>query len=373
MTIEERVRQMLAEAVATEPAPGGAPYERAMRRRRQRPLRVAAVAMVLLLCAAVGLVGVRALVTGPAPLPSVPPAVPSNWKSFQSDGLNLKFRYPPDWVVQSKGNITIVPPRPAGSGAPPVTIGVGLGLEHYLFIESNGARVARGTAPSGRALIRFTDTLGATRIAETMVDLGNFCLGNGQQECGAKTGTVSLTAPSQAVLDRYERVAEQIAGTLEPARASAPSTGDPARPACRPDQWRPEFASELKSAANSPGGLVIWGDLRYLQGPACHLRTTVHLTVERADSTPIAVPGAPASFTVEADLPEGSVRTDLPRGATLWFFEWDNWCRQALPGARVRVTADGGGSATRELPPRSIQSHDFPCRPGAPWSLRALP
>ena len=373
MSIEERVRQMLAEAVATEPAPTGAPLERAMRRRRRRPLRVAAVAMVLVLCAAVALIGVRLLVTRPGPLPSVPPAVPSNWKSFQSAAPNLKFRYPPDWVVQSKGNITVVPPRPAGSGAPPVTIGVSLGLEHYLFIESNGARVERGTAPSGRAFIRSTTAQGGTRFSLTMVDLGNFCLGNRQQECGAKTGTVSLEAPSQAVLDRYERVAEQIAGTLEPARGSAPSTGDPARPACQPDQWRPEFAAKIQSVADGPGGLVIWGDLRYLQGAACHLRTTVHLTVERADGTPVAVPGAPASFTVEADLPEGSVKTDLPRGATLWFFEWDNWCRQPLPGARVRVTAGGGGSATRAIPPRSIQSSDFPCRPGAPWSIRALP
>jgi hypothetical protein len=371
MTIEERVRQMLAEAVATEPAPTGAPLERAMRRRRRRPLRVAAVATVLVLCAAVALVGVRALVTRPAPLPSVPPAVPLDWKSFQSDGLNLKFRYPPDWVAQSKGNITVVPPRPAGSGTPPLTISVALSPEYYLFIVKNGTHVTRGTAPSGRAFIRFTDAHGATGTAVSMVDLGNFCLGNGQL-CGAKTGTVSLTASSQALLDRYQRVAEQIAGTLEPARASAPSTGDPARPACRPDQWRPEFASELQSAADSPGGLVIWGDLRYLQGPACHLRTTVHLTVERADGTPVVVPGAPASFTVEADLPEGSVKIDLPRGATLWFFEWDNWCRQPLPGARVRLTA-GGGSATRALPPRSIQSRDFPCRPGAPWSIRALP
>jgi hypothetical protein len=372
MTIEERVRQMLAEAVATEPAPSGAPFERAMRRRRQRPLRVAAVAMALVLCAAVGLVGVRALVTRPEPLPSVPPAVPTDWKAFQSDGLNLKFRYPPDWVVQSRGSITVVPPRPAGSATPPVTISVSLSPEYYLFIVKNGTRVVRGTAPSGRALIRIADAQGATRTAQSMVDLGDFCLGNGQL-CGAKTGTVSLSAPSQAVLDRYEQVAEQIAGTLEPARASAPSRGDPARPACRPDQWRPEFASEMESAADSPGGLVIWGDLRYLQGPACHLRTTLHLTVERADGTPIAVPGEPASFTVEADLPEGSVETDLPRGATLWFFEWDNWCRQPLPGARVRVTADGGGSATRELPPRSIQRRDFPCRPGAPWNIRALP
>jgi hypothetical protein len=286
MTIEERVRQMLAEAVATEPVP--------LARRWSGPCGGAAG----------GRSGSRwsrwcwcsvprwrssgsALVTRPGPLPSVPPAVPSNWKSFQSAAPNLKFRYPPDWVVQSKGNITVVPPRPAGSGTPPVTIGVSLGLE--------------------------------------------------------------------------------------PARASAPLTGDPARPACRPDQWRPEFASKIQSAVDSPGGLVIWGDLRYLQGPACHLRTTVHLTVERADGTPVAVPGAPASFTVEADLPEGSVNTDLPRGATLWFFEWDNWCRQPLPGARIRVTADGGGSATRALPPRSIQSRDFPCRPGAPWSIRALP
>ena len=59
MTIEDRVRRILADAVADEPSPRGAPLERALRRRRGRPALVGAAALVLVLAAVVGLVAVR--------------------------------------------------------------------------------------------------------------------------------------------------------------------------------------------------------------------------------------------------------------------------------------------------------------------------
>jgi hypothetical protein len=90
--------------------------------------------------------------------------------------------------------------------------------------------------------------------------------------------TASILASSRALLDRYGPVAEQIVRTLRPATPTAPSTGDRNRPACRPEQWRPAFSSRNKAASDGPGGWVISGDIRFLQGPPCHLRTTLRLT-----------------------------------------------------------------------------------------------
>ena len=381
MTIEERVRRMLAEAVATEPAPSGAPFERALRRGRRRPLRAVAVAMVLLLAAAVAVTGVRALGSKPV-LPTAPPvvpAVPPGWETFQSAGpYNLTFRYPPDWVVQGRGGFVIVPRQLASAhgsnptGAP-FGIAVGLGPEYYLFVVQNGVRVTRGSLPGGRAFIRWTSAEAGVRLVDYNMDWGQYCFSTGQ-DCGSKSINAAIQADSKALLDRYGQVAEQIVRTFQPVRPTAVSTGDRARPACRPDQWRPVLSSENKATLDGPGGWVISGDIRYLQGPACHLRTTLRLTIEHADGTPVAVPGTPSPFTVEADLPEnGGVAGDVPRLATMWFWVWDNWCRQPLPAARVRVTADSGESTTRPLPPRSIQDPHFPCQPNAPWKVVPLP
>jgi hypothetical protein len=380
MTMEERVRRMLAEAVAAEPAPSGAPFERAVRRGRRRPLRIAVTATALLLAAAVAVTGVRALGSKPA-LPVAPPAgpaVPPSWKTFQSAPYNLRFRYPPDWVVQGHGGFVIAPRRYASPDRSnptvgPFGIGVGLGGQYYLFVVQNGARVTQGRLPDGRAFIRSTLAQAGLHDAVYMIDWGQPCLAP-RNDCGAMSMTASIQATSKALLDRYGQVAEQIVRTFQPARPTAPSTGDPTRPACRPEQWRPVLSSENKVTLDGPAGWVIAGDVRYLQGPPCHLRTTLRLTVEHADGTPLAVPGTPSPFTVEADLPEnGHVAGDVPRYATMWFWVWDNWCRQPLPDARVRVTADSGASTIRRLPPRSIQNPRFPCRPNAPWKVAPLP
>jgi hypothetical protein len=381
MTIEERVRRMLAEAVAAEPAPSGAPFERAVRRGRRRPLLIAVITTALLLAAAVAVTGVWALGSKPAPLPVAPPAgpaAPPGWKTFHSAPYNLRFRYPPDWVVQGHGGFVVAPrryssPDRSNPTVGPFGIGVGLGGQYYLFVVQNGARVTQGRLPDGRAFLRSTLADAGRRDVVYMIDWGQFCLAP-RSDCGAKSMTAAIQATSKALLDRYGQVAEQVVRTFQPARPTAPSTGDPTRPACRPEQWRPVLSSENKITQGGPGGWVIAGDVRYLQGPPCHLRTTLRLTVEHADGTPLAVPGTPSPFTVEADLPEnGHVAGDVPRYATMWFWVWDNWCRQPLPDARVRVTADGGASTTRPLPPRSIQDPRFPCRPNAPWKVVPLP
>ncbi len=337
MTIEERVRRMLAEAVAAEPAPSGAPFDRAVRRRRQRSLRAAVVAVALLLAATAVVTGVHALTTKPGAVPTVPPAMPTGWKTFQNVGFyNLKFRYPPDWSVEGRGGFVIAPGQfaSADSSSPvpgPFAVEVGLGPQYYLFVVQNGARVTRGRLPDGRAFIRWTSTQAGAHTVNYTIDWGQYCLSPGH-DCGAKSINASIQATSQALLDRYSQVAEQIVRTFQPARPTAASTGDRNRPACRPDQWRPVFSSENKVTL---------------------------------DASP---------FAVEADLPEnGGVAGDVPRGATMWFWRWDNWCRQPQPTVRVRVTADSGATTTRPLPPRSIQDPRFPCHPNAPWRIVPLP
>lgn len=372
MTIEERVRRMLAEAVATEPAPSGAPFDRALRRRRWRLVRAVVVAAALLLVVAMVVTGVRFLGTRPAPVPTGP-VTPPGWKTFQNDFYNLQFHYPPEWVVQGRGGFTIVPRQFAAAGSSgPFSIYVGLGPQYYLFVVQNGTRVTRGSLPDGRAFIRYSGPQGAARTVVYDIDWGQFCFP--RDECGAKSIAAGVRAAGQALLDRYGQVAEQIVRTFRPARPTAASTGDRHRPACRPDQWRPVFSSKNAVTLDGPGGWVMSGDIRFQRGPACHLRATLRLTVERPDGTPVPVPGTPSPFTVEADLPEnGGVVGDVPRGATMWFWEWDNWCKPAQGIGRVRVTTDSGASTTRSLPPRAIQDPRFPCQPNAPWKVVPLP
>ena len=99
MTIEDRVRQLLADAVADEPTPRGAPLERALRRRRRRPALVGAVALVLVLAAAVGLVAVRGRggtrPVAPAPTTTPPPTTAvstAGWKTYTDAAHNLRLR-----------------------------------------------------------------------------------------------------------------------------------------------------------------------------------------------------------------------------------------------------------------------------------------
>ena len=381
MTFEEQVRRMFAEAVAVQPAPSVAPFEGTVRRQRRRRLRVAAaIATALLLAAAVAVAGIGELGSRPALPPVAPavPAVPAGWKTFQSSAYNLRFAYPPDWVVGEQGGFVVVPRGLAGPGgakpspAEPFTLALALSTDHYLFVIQNGAQVTPGRLAGGRAFIRWSEVSSGVRATNYNIDWGRDCIG-GARYCGSHSITAAFQAANRALLDRYGPTAERIIGTLAPIRPTLASTGDPARPACRPDQWRPVFASRSKSALDRPRW-VIAGDVEYLQGPACHLQLTLRLTVERADGTAIAVPGTPSQLTVTADLPEdGGSSRQFMRTATMWFWGWDNWCRQPLPQARVRVTADGGASTTRPLPSRLIQDPHAPCRACAPWTIAPLP
>ncbi|HEX6676010.1 MAG TPA: hypothetical protein VF486_13385, partial [Actinomycetes bacterium] len=324
--------------------------------------------------AAVVLAGVDA--TGTKPAPPAAPVVSSDWKTFQDSTYNLQFRYPPDWVVKREGGFAVVPRELSSKPVwpyGPFALGVYLSAGYYLFVIQNGAQVTQGRLPGGQAFVRYTETASGSRFAVYDVDWGRFCIGGGTRYCGSHSVTASIQGSNRALLDRYGPVAERIVRTLGPVYPTQASSGDPNRPACRQDQWRPVFASRSRLAFDRPRW-VIGANVQYLQGPACHLRTSLRLTVERADGTAVAVPGTPSALTVEADLPEdGGTPGDVMQTATMRFWGWDNWCRQPLPRARVRLTTDGGASTTRPLPSRSLQNPRFPCRPNVPWSIGPLP
>jgi hypothetical protein len=70
MSIEDRVRQLLTDAVANEPPLRGAPLDSALRRRRRRPLVAGAVALTVVLAAVVALAAVQ---RGSVPCPARSP------------------------------------------------------------------------------------------------------------------------------------------------------------------------------------------------------------------------------------------------------------------------------------------------------------
>ena len=114
MSIEDRLRGALAEAVATEPPPERSPFEQIARRRRRRPLIAASVALVLLLAAAVAFTGIRVLKEPVRPTSTI---VPPDWKEFRDQKADLSFRYPPDWVVRRRRRGHLPPRRPGGTAA----------------------------------------------------------------------------------------------------------------------------------------------------------------------------------------------------------------------------------------------------------------
>jgi hypothetical protein len=349
MTIEDRVRQLLADAVADEPPPRGAPLERALRRRRRRPALAGAVAVVLVLAAVVGLAAVRRE-------RSLPTAVPTTgWKTYTDDAGNLRFRYPPDWRVEQLHTqlgprmLRLVPPEQAGVPERERDLSVHIDTRSGFWIgEDWFGTTQRGRLPDGQAYLRTTSGTGAGRPTTWSVDWGRPCLGD-EPRCVPRSVRVIVSPPDQPRWDRYAAVAETVVGTLEQLRPTAPSTGDRTLPACRPGQWRLVWPEEY-AGARGDQGTAIQGGVQYLEGPRCHLQLTVRMAVEDGAGRLLAVGGNPASTTLEADLPvDGMQRHSgswVIGGALMWRFIWDEWCNRGLPQATLRVSADGGASIT---------------------------
>jgi hypothetical protein len=388
MSIEDRLRGMLAEVVATEPPPERSPFEQVARRRRRRPLIAATVALALLLVVAVALTGNR-LLEG-RPVGPTAASVPPDWKEYRDQEADLSFRYPPGWVVRtdlaSAAHLVIVPAefrdrRVTKSTELPFVVGVsggGGGAGEGYYRMAAGEQAGTGRLPNGRAFTEWTSVVNGRRYHDYSIDVGRVCRpGASQPSCRAHSISVTLAADTAALMDRYRQVAMAIVGTLAPISATTPSLGDRTRPPCPTDQW---------ALAPSPGwsfqgrSWTIDGQVRYpADGPACHLRVTMRVTVQRPDGTPLAVPGTPAPITVEGDLPEdrdpnspnsyGDVTTPLT-----WRWAWQNWCRQPLGQTRMRVEAVGAGkSAIVQAPPREDATNCQGLGRDAPWRISPWP
>jgi hypothetical protein len=372
MSIEDRVRRVLAEAVALEPPPRGAPLEAALRLRRRRPMLAGAVALILVLAAVVALAAVRGRTeqrpVGPAPTtaPTSTSISVDRWKTYTDAAHNLRFRYPPDWVVRRRhqeGMVTLAPREHAGrmlAFPPPFAVTIGAGGGYYIG-EAPEPGTTRGRLPGGQAFLRFesgvnlSEPLGtpgstapnAARPARTVgysIDWGRDCNGVKPYRCGPHGVSVNILAADPALWDRYLVAAEAIVRSAEPLTRTRPSSGDRSLPACRPGQWRLLWPGEQGFAG--PQRFFLGGGVQSLGGVRCHLRTRVELLVQR-DGRRLPLPGNPATRTLEGDLPEDGITKDrgswVMRGGPLfWSFYWDEWCNKGLEGATLRLSAPNG-------------------------------
>jgi hypothetical protein len=366
MTIEDRVRRVLTEAVADEPPLRGAPLDRALRHRR-RPLLTGAVALTLVLLAVAVLATVWA--SGERPQPST--VSTKGWKTYTDTTGNLRLRYPPDWrldlqepVRLGRRGAILTPPELANRPRerPGFTVSVEAFPDFWIGEDWFGT-TSMGRLPGGQSYLRTasdpTDTSGwgqppppdvadRPRHATWSIDWGRPCL-TGDARCVPHSVRFTILAGDGRLWERYGKVAETIPTTVEQLRPTKPSVGDRGLPACRPDQWRLIWPEEYGSA-HGRQTTVIQGGVQYRQGPRCHLRLTVRMAVQDDRGRLLPVRGNPASTTVEGDLPLDGMQflhgSWVIGGALMWHFIWDEWCNRGLPKATLRVTADGGASLT---------------------------
>jgi hypothetical protein len=381
MSIEDRVRRVLAEAVAAEPPLRGAPLDHALRRRGRRPVLVGAVAMALVLAAVVALAAVRGRpqqppvgptptttpATAPTTTASSPAVATGGWRTYTDAAHNLRFRYPPDWVLRRRNQeatVTLAPREHARrmlAWPPPFAVTVTAGGSYYVG-EAPEPGMTAGRLPGGQAYLRWeseidlntglpglttTTAPGAARrarVAGYSIDWGRDCKGVKPYRCGPHGVLVNIQAADPALWQRHLAAAEAIVRSARPVTPTRPSHGDRSRPACRPNQWRVIWSEEYGFAG--PQRLFLGGGVRYLGGGPCHLRTRLELLVER-DGRQLPLPGNPATRTLEGDLPEDAITREdgslVMRGGPLfWSFIWDEWCNKGLEGPTLRLSAPNG-------------------------------
>jgi hypothetical protein len=388
MSIEDRLRRVLADAVADEPPLRGAPLEAALRRRRRRPVLAGVVAMVLVLAAVVALAAVRGqrerTPVGPTPTTTPSTASTKGWKTFTDTTGYLRFRYPPDWALRrlpkQDDAVELVPPEDADRPGEQARFQVRI-LPNATFFwvgEMWSGVTTRGRLPNGQAYL--LDVKGPTAASGPgaygngvySIDWGRYCTkGGGRRFCGPHSVLVSFGGSSSAAWARYRAVADTIARTATQLRPTGPSVGDRSRRACRADQWRLVWPEEY-AMGNDGQRFVLQGGVQYRQGPRCHLRLTLRLAVQDKDGQPLPVRGNPTTTTVEGDLPEDGMQrlqgSWVIDGAFMWRFAWEEWCNQGLPVATLRVIAAGGATLTVPGPrpprargnrlPASLTCHD---------------
>jgi hypothetical protein len=372
MTIEDQVRRVLEHAVAGEPAPRTAPLAAVRRRRRRRPVLAGAVAVVLVLAAVIGQAAVR---SSHRPLPSTDPT--AGWKVFTDTTGNLRFRYPPDWVVRERqpGWWRIGPPDQAAGvlkDFPPFAVGLRAPATGY-YLGPTGVNLTRGRLAGGQAYVVVEEVVDPSpppsgsattraparlvRYREYSIDWGRDCAGSTRPRCGARTVRAGVMAADAALWDRYRAVGDTIVGTIAPITPPAPSSGDRSRPACRPDQWR-LFHPGGWSYGDLAQRYVLEGGFKFLGGPPCHLALSLRLDVEKPAGRLLPLPGNPSRTTVEGDLPEDqdpstASSTVYQSSPLTWIWAWQEWCNEGLPQASLRITAETGATITVPGPPKA--------------------
>jgi hypothetical protein len=386
MTIEDRVRRLLADAVAEEPPPRGAPLQVAIRRRRRRPLLAGAVMVLLVLAAVAGLSAVRG-----RPLPATDPT--AGWTVYTDAARNLRLRYPPDWVLRERqpGWVRIAPPDLAAGvleDQPPFAVGVRAPAAGYYIGEQIGVDLVKGRLAGGPSyVVTETDpaafipppevSVSSRPLAELprnktySIDWGRACTSGGRPRCEAQVVMAGVMSANTPLWDRYRAMGEAIVGTIQPVTPVPPSSGDGTRPVCSPQQWR-LFHPGGFTLGDLAQRYVLGGGFRFLGGRPCHLRLELRLEVEKPAGRRLPLPGNPSTIVVEGDLPEDDQSTATVQGTPLnWYWAWQEWCNKGLPQASLRVTAETGARLTV---PGPSPEPDTGCRDrGRPSTLAPFP
>jgi hypothetical protein len=377
MRSDEELRRALARPNLPWPDETGA-YERFLRRRVRRDRVMAAatgLALVVVLAAVVTLAAVRGQDRAPvSPLPTTSPTTAptsttvsaDRWKTYSDAAHNLRFRYPPDWVVRRRhqeGVVTLAPREQARrmlAWPPTFAVTVGAGGAYYVG-EAPEPGMTRGRLPGGQAYLRWESEVdpsarpgstvsttpsaaGRARVLAYSIDWGRDCKGVKPYRCGPHGVNVTIHANDTALWNRYVATAEVIVHSARPVTPTRPSSGNRSLPACRPGQWRVIWPGEHGFAG--PQRFFLSGGVQYLGGPRCHLRARLELLVQR-DGQRLALVGNPSAGTVEGDLPEDGMTKDggswVMRGGPLfWSFSWDEWCNKGLEGPTLLLSAPNG-------------------------------
>jgi hypothetical protein len=343
MTIEDRVRQLMADAVAGEPPPRGAPLQSVLRRRRRRPVLLGATALVLVLAAVAGLVALRRSDQ------AMPPATPTlttlptaGWPEVTDDAGNFRFQYPPSWEARRiRGGLWALAPRGIArddQGLPDfevrVTSARSLWRSHGYW---QGTTLEIGRLPAGQAYLLTWHV--PAQYGTYFVDWGRGCAKPAAPgSCRPLSVQVEFrTFTGGPFWDRYRAEVQTVVGTLRHLRPTAPTVGDRSRPACRAGQWELVPPDVTVTNQGHPVVAVPVG-VGFRGGRPCHLRAPVFMAALQ-DGRLLEVRGNPAPATIELDLPEDALPatyrgSDEDRMLQTWV--WDRPCKSPrLPNRPV--------------------------------------